>query len=199
MKLKKRIQTYSIFFFRCLDDGRLTDGQGRTVDFANTLLIMTSNLGADHLVNQKDGEDIENVREDVMTAVRAHFRPEFLNRLDEILLFRRLGRDVMKGIVDIQLRRLNKLLEDRGIALKVDDKAKAWLALEGYNPAYGARPLKRTIQTHLQNKMAEMMLNGEIPDYSTVLVSANDDGLRFGVKKGEEVQKNKDNKDRSVA
>lgn len=182
-----------------LDDGRLTDGQGRTVDFANTLLIMTSNLGADHLVNQKDGEDIENVREDVMTAVRAHFRPEFLNRLDEILLFRRLGRDVMKGIVDIQLRRLNKLLEDRGIALKVDDKAKAWLALEGYNPAYGARPLKRTIQTHLQNKMAEMMLNGEIPDYSTVLVSANDDGLRFGVKKGEEVQKNKDNKDRSVA
>lgn len=182
-----------------LDDGRLTDGQGRTVDFANTLLIMTSNLGAEHLVNQKEGEDVEAVRNDVMDAVRAHFRPEFLNRLDEILLFRRLGRDVMKGIVDIQLRRLEKLLDDRGITLEVDDKAKGWLALEGYNPSYGARPLKRTIQTHLQNKMAEMILNGDIPDHSTVKVSANDDGLKIDIKKGEEAKPKKDKKNRSVA
>ena len=164
-----------------LDDGRLTDGQGRTVDFSNTLLIMTSNLGAEHLVNQKDGEDVEDVRENVMTAVRAAFRPEFLNRIDDILLFKRLDRKLMKGIVDIQLGYLHKLLEDRRINLEIDDDAKLWLADKGYDPAYGARPLKRVIQTHLQNTLAEMILQGEIMDGSTVKVSSKKDDLNFTV------------------
>jgi len=165
-----------------LDDGRLTDGQGRTVDFSNTLMIMTSNLGAEHLVSQPDGADIEDVRDDVMNAVRAAFRPEFLNRLDEILLFRRLSRENMAGIVDIQLGYLHKLLEDRHIELSLDDKAKKWLADKGYDPAYGARPLKRVIQTELQNKLAEMILRGEVPDSAAVSVSVKGEDLDFTVK-----------------
>jgi len=170
-----------------LDDGRLTDGQGRTVDFANTVLIMTSNLGAEHLAAQEDGDDIEKVRPKVMEAVRKFFRPEFLNRLDEILLFRRLGRAQMAGIVDIQLGNLRKLLDQRRVRLEIDDKAKQWLADRGYDPVYGARPLKRAIQTYLQNHLAEMILRGEIPDGSLVQVTtqanAKADGLDFKVSK----------------
>jgi ATP-dependent Clp protease ATP-binding subunit ClpB len=164
-----------------LDDGRLTDGQGRTVDFSNTVLIMTSNLGAQYLVEQEEGEDVEAVREQVMGAVRAAFRPEFLNRMDEILLFRRLGREQMTGIVDIQLGYLHGLLKDRHIRLDIDAGAKAWLASKGYDPAYGARPLKRVIQSHVQNKLAEMILKGEVADNSAVTITAGKDGLDFSV------------------
>ncbi len=164
-----------------LDDGRLTDGQGRTVDFTNTVLIMTSNLGAEHLVNLPDGGDVESVRDNVMDAVRAAFRPEFLNRLDEILLFRRLGREQMTGIVDIQLDDLHDLLADRRIELQIDKKAKEWLAEQGYDPAYGARPLKRVIQTHLQNKLAELILQGEIPEGSLVQVTEKGGELTFKI------------------
>ena len=129
-----------------LDDGRLTDGQGRTVDFRNTLIIMTSNLGSEYLVNQPEGEDSDAVREEVMAVVRAHFRPEFLNRVDEIILFHRLQREQMGKIVDIQIERLQKLLADRKITLELDDKARTGSAEKGYDPAYGARPLKRVIQ-----------------------------------------------------
>jgi len=164
-----------------LDDGRLTDGQGRTVDFSNTVMIMTSNLGAEYLVRLQEGQDVETVRPQVMEAVTNAFRPEFLNRLDEILLFSRLGREVMTGIVDIQLGYLYKLLVDRRIKLDVDDKAKKWLADQGYDPAYGARPLKRVIQTNLQNRMAEMILRGEILDGSSVQVSEKGGALDFKV------------------
>ncbi|MFP4313259.1 MAG: ATP-dependent chaperone ClpB [Alphaproteobacteria bacterium] len=166
-----------------LDDGRLTDGQGRTVNFSNTVLIMTSNLGAEHLVNQEEGADVEEAREQVMAAVRAAFRPEFLNRMDEILLFRRLGREQMTGIVDIQLKYLDKLLADRHITLKLDEEAKAWIANKGYDPAYGARPLKRVIQSEVQNKLAEMILKGEISDGAQVKISAKKDALDFTVTK----------------
>lgn len=164
-----------------LDDGRLTDGQGRTVDFSNTVLIMTSNLGAENLANQKEGEDVEKVRGKVMEEVRKFFRPEFLNRLDEILLFRRLGRAQMTGIVDIQLSNLRKLLEARRITLEIDESAKLWLAEKGYDPIYGARPLKRAIQTTLQNHLAEMILRGEIPDGSMVKVGTDKSGLTFKI------------------
>lgn len=164
-----------------LDDGRLTDGQGRTVDFSNTVLIMTSNLGAQHLVELKDGEDVESVREQVMDHVRSNFRPEFLNRLDEVLLFSRLGREQMTGIVDIQLKGLHNLLADRRIQLSVDEKAKKWIADQGYDPAYGARPLKRVIQTELQNKLAEMILQGDVVDGSNVQVSVKKDALHFDI------------------
>ncbi|MBI2234515.1 MAG: AAA family ATPase, partial [Micavibrio aeruginosavorus] len=166
-----------------LDDGRLTDGQGRTVDFTNTVLIMTSNLGAEYLVQQEEGEDVEQVRDKVMGAVRAAFRPEFLNRLDDILLFKRLGRAQMGGIVDIQLGHLRRLLADRRIVLDLDDKARAWLADKGYDPAFGARPLKRVIQTHLQNTLAEMILKGEVIDGSSVHVSEKGGDLDFKVGK----------------
>jgi ATP-dependent Clp protease ATP-binding subunit ClpB len=166
-----------------LDDGRLTDGQGRTVDFSNALLIMTSNLGAEHLVELKDGQKAEEVRDKVMDVVRSAFRPEFLNRLDEILLFSRLEREQMTGIVDIQLEYLHDLLEDRHIELSVDEKAKKWLADQGYDPAYGARPLKRVIQSKLQNHLAELILNGEIEDGSSVNVGMKKDELIFSVDK----------------
>ena len=160
-----------------LDDGRLTDGQGRTVDFTNTLIILTSNLGSDVLAAQVDGADPEDVREEVMTVVRAAFRPEFLNRLDETILFHRLGRDHMGGIVDIQLRHLEGLLEDRNIQLLLDDAAKNWLADAGYDPVYGARPLKRVIQRSLQNPLAELILQGDVSEDSVVNVSARDGKL----------------------
>jgi ATP-dependent Clp protease ATP-binding subunit ClpB len=163
-----------------LDDGRLTDGQGRTVDFRNTLIVLTSNLGSEALASLPEGADVERARLAVMEAVRAAFRPEFLNRLDEILLFRRLSRDDMKGIVEIQLERLRKLLADRKITLDVDTAASAWLANTGYDPVYGARPLKREIQRELQNPLAQQILEGHIPDGSTVHVTASPLGLVIG-------------------
>jgi ATP-dependent Clp protease ATP-binding subunit ClpB len=163
-----------------LDDGRLTDGQGRTVDFRNTLIIMTSNLGAEYLVHQKEGEDSDAVRDEVMAVVRSHFRPEFLNRVDEIILFHRLKRAQMGAIVDIQIARLQKLLDERKIKLELDDKARRFLAEKGYDPAYGARPLKRTIQKLVQDPLAEMMLAGEIADGDRVPVTATGSGLIIG-------------------
>jgi ATP-dependent Clp protease ATP-binding subunit ClpB len=163
-----------------LDDGRLTDGQGRTVDFKNALIVLTSNLGSDLIAGQKEGEDIDLVRGGVMEVVRANFRPEFLNRLDEILLFRRLSRANMKGIVEIQLKRLEKLLADRKIVLELDDASLAWLANAGYDPVYGARPLKRIVQRELQNALAGKILAGEIKDGSTVKVSVGVGGLEIG-------------------
>ncbi len=160
-----------------LDDGRLTDGQGRTVDFRNTLIVLTSNLGSDALVRLPERADVSVAREAVMEAVRAAFRPEFLNRLDEILLFRRLSRDDMKGVVAIQVERLKKLLADRKVTLEVDAAAMAWLGNAGYDPVYGARPLKRVIQRELQNPLAQAILEGRIPDGSTVHVTASDKGL----------------------
>ncbi len=163
-----------------LDDGRLTDGQGRTVDFRNTLLIMTSNLGAEYLVNQPAGQDTDAVRDEVMGVVRSHFRPEFLNRVDEIILFHRLARSEMGAIVDIQLGRLAKLLEDRKISLDVDDEARTWLADKGYDPAYGARPLKRVIQKNVQDPLAEAILSGVIHDGEMVPVRVGPAGLMIG-------------------
>src|SRR5271169_3122017 len=163
-----------------LDDGRLTDGQGRTVDFRNTLIVLTSNLGGEAIANLPDDADIEKARPAVMEAVRHAFRPEFLNRLDEVLLFRRLSREDMTGIVAIQLERLRHLLVDRKITLEVDSAASAWLAKAGYDPVYGARPLKRVIQRELQNPLAQQILEGRIPDGSTVHVSAGDRGLVIG-------------------
>jgi ATP-dependent Clp protease ATP-binding subunit ClpB len=160
-----------------LDDGRLTDGQGRTVDFRNTLIVLTSNLGSDVLANQPDGETTDMVQAQVMEVVRAHFRPEFLNRLDEIVLFARLQKKDMTRIVDIQIARLQSLLTDRNIVLRLDDLAHQWLANEGYDPVYGARPLKRVVQRSLQNPLAELLLEGAIHDGEEVGVSANGDGL----------------------
>jgi ATP-dependent Clp protease ATP-binding subunit ClpB len=160
-----------------LDDGRLTDGQGRTVDFRNTLIVLTSNLGSEILANLPETAEVASVRNEVMEIVRGSFRPEFLNRLDEILIFRRLSRADMKGVVDIQLARLQKLLADRKIVLETDDKARAWLADAGYDPVYGARPLKRVIQRSLQNTLAEAILAGRIADGETVDVTVGDGGL----------------------
>jgi ATP-dependent Clp protease ATP-binding subunit ClpB len=160
-----------------LDDGRLTDGHGRTVDFKNTLIILTSNLGSEYLANQGEGDDSELVRAQVMDVVRGAFRPEFLNRLDEMLLFHRLTREQMSDIVEIQLGHLRGLLEDRKISLELDAAATEWLANAGYDLAYGARPLKRVIQRHLQNPLASRILEGSISDGDTVRVSAEADGL----------------------
>ncbi|TAL80589.1 MAG: ATP-dependent chaperone ClpB [Beijerinckiaceae bacterium] len=160
-----------------LDDGRLTDGQGRTVDFSNVLIIMTSNLGAEFLVAQKEGEESSAVHAEVMQMVRAHFRPEFLNRIDEIILFHRLRREDMAAIVDIQIEHLLKLLEDRKIFLDLTPEARTWLAERGYDPAYGARPLKRVIQKALQDPLAEEILSGKIRDGETVVIGANAQGL----------------------
>jgi ATP-dependent Clp protease ATP-binding subunit ClpB len=165
-----------------LDDGRLTDGQGRTVDFRNTLIIMTSNLGSEFLVNQPEGEDTSAVREQVMGMVRAHFRPEFLNRVDEIILFHRLQKSEMGRIVEIQFSRLQRLLEDRKITLTLDAAARDWLAAKGWDPAYGARPLKRVIQRNLQDPLAEMILAGEIADGDGVVISTEGNVLTFNGK-----------------
>ena len=163
-----------------LDDGVLTDGQGRTVDFKQTLIILTSNLGAQALSQLPDGADSADAKRDVMDAVRAHFRPEFLNRLDEIIIFDRLGRKDMDGIVDIQLARLGKRLAQRKIALQLDTDAKKWLADEGYDPVFGARPLKRVIQRALQDPLAELLLGGEVKDGDAIPVSAGAEGLIIG-------------------
>lgn len=165
-----------------LDDGRLTDGQGRLVDFTNTLMIMTSNIGADILAEQAAGADVELVRDQVMERVRAQFRPEFINRIDEILLFRRLARDHMTAIVEIQLKRLEKLLQDRHVSLSLSDAAKELLGDRGYDPMYGARPLKRVMQKELQNKLSEMILKGDILDGSVVAIDVKKDELTFDVK-----------------
>jgi len=152
-----------------LDDGRLTDGQGRTVDFRNTLIIMTSNLGAEFLMQ---AEDVDDARDAVMGAVRAHFRPEFLNRVDEIILFRRLAEEHMGAIVDIQMMRLTKLLADRRMTIELDDAARSWLAVKGFDPAYGARPLKRVIQKELQDPLARLLLEGKLNDGDNITVSS---------------------------
>ncbi|MBR2816303.1 MAG: AAA family ATPase, partial [Reyranella sp.] len=163
-----------------LDDGRLTDGQGRTVDFRNTLIVLTSNLGSSHLAALRDGESAETVRDKVMEDVRAAFRPEFLNRLDEILLFNRLSRASMTDIVEIQLNRLRKLLVDRKIGLDIDAKALQWLANRGYDPVYGARPLKRVIQRSLQNPLASLLLEGKVKDGDTVAIGVENGELTVG-------------------
>ncbi|NCP12012.1 MAG: ATP-dependent chaperone ClpB [Sphingomonadales bacterium] len=164
-----------------LDDGRLTDGQGRTVDFSNTLIIMTSNLGSQYLTELKGGEDVEKVEPQVMEIVRGHFRPEFLNRLDEIILFHRLAQEHMAGIVDIQVARVQKLLKDRKITLDLTDGARAWLGRVGYDPVYGARPLKRAVQKYVQDPLADMILAGEVPDGATVKVSEGEGALELAV------------------
>ena len=180
-----------------LDDGRLTDGQGRTVDFKNTLIVMTSNLGAEFLADPrqpmgfgKPGETDKVLSEEeayglVMDAVRRHFRPEFINRIDEIVVFHRLKREQMAQIVDIQMQRLQKLLADRKITLMLDDQARTWLANKGYDPVYGARPLKRVIQKQVQDPLAEQVLNGTVKDGDTVLVSVRDGHLTVN---GEDVK-----------
>jgi len=160
-----------------LDDGRLTDGQGRTVDFSNTLIILTSNLGSQYLTGLKEGEDVTSVEPQVMEVVRAHFRPEFLNRLDEIILFHRLAQEHMAGIVDIQVGRVQKLLADRKVTLDLTEAARAWLGRVGYDPVYGARPLKRAVQKYVQDPLADMILRGEVPDGSTIKVDEGDGAL----------------------
>jgi ATP-dependent Clp protease ATP-binding subunit ClpB len=163
-----------------LDDGVLTDGQGRTVDFKQTLIILTSNLGSQALSMLPDGSDAVDAKRDVMDALRAHFRPEFLNRLDETVIFDRLARGDMDGIVTIQMSRLLKRLASRKINLALDDGARKWLADEGYDPVFGARPLKRVIQRALQDPLAEMLLAGDVKDGDTIPVSAGTDGLLVG-------------------
>ncbi len=163
-----------------LDDGRLTDGQGRTVDFRNTLLIMTSNLGSEFLANQGEGDDVEEVRPQVMEVVRRHFRPEFLNRVDEIILFKRLGRAQMGSIVNIQLARVEKLLADRRMTLALDPEARAWLGDKGYDPVYGARPLKRVIQKELVDPIARLLLSGTLVDGDVIHAAAGDGHLVIG-------------------
>jgi len=162
-----------------LDDGRLTDGQGHTVDFRNTLITMTSNLGAEYLIAQPEGQDTDAVRDEVMAVVRSSFRPEFLNRVDEIILFHRLKRADMTRIVDIQMRQLAKLLEERKIIVVLEPAAREWLADKGWDPAYGARPLKRVIQKSLQDPLAELILSGKIKDGDRVTIGVESQGLVF--------------------
>jgi ATP-dependent Clp protease ATP-binding subunit ClpB len=160
-----------------LDDGRLTDGQGRTVDFKNTLIIMTSNIGSDYLANQKEGEDTEAVRPYVMAEMKLKFRPEFLNRIDEIILFHRLRREDMATIVDIQVGRLQKLLDERKLKLELDSTARTWLANKGYDPTYGARPLRRVIQKQVQDPLAAQILAGKVKDGQVVKITVRDGAL----------------------
>ena len=162
-----------------LDDGRLTDGQGHTVDFRNTLIAMTSNLGAEYLIAQPEGQDTDSVRDEVMSVVRASFRPEFLNRVDEIILFHRLKRSDMARIVDIQMRQLAKLLEERKITVVLEPAASEWLADKGWDPAYGARPLKRVIQKSVQDPLAELILSGKVKDGDRVTIGVKSQGLVF--------------------
>ncbi|HYD25477.1 MAG TPA: ATP-dependent chaperone ClpB [Croceibacterium sp.] len=164
-----------------LDDGRLTDGQGRVVNFANTLIILTSNLGSQYLSNLEEGQKVEDVEPQVMEVVRAHFRPEFLNRLDEVILFHRLSQEHMAPIVDIQVERVQRLLKDRKIVLDLTDAARRWLGRVGYDPVYGARPLKRAVQRYLQDPLAEKLLAGEVPDGSTVKVDEGDGELSIAI------------------
>ncbi|HWU96522.1 MAG TPA: ATP-dependent chaperone ClpB, partial [Sphingomonas sp.] len=164
-----------------LDDGRLTDGQGRTVDFSNTIVILTSNLGSQFLTNLGEGQSVDSVEPQVMEIVRAHFRPEFLNRLDEIILFHRLAAEHMAPIVDIQVGRVARLLKDRKIAIDLTDAARAWLGRVGYDPVYGARPLKRAVQRYLQDPLADLILRGDVKDGSTVKIDEGDGALALSV------------------
>jgi ATP-dependent Clp protease ATP-binding subunit ClpB len=164
-----------------LDDGRLTDGQGRTVDFANTLIILTSNLGSQYIAGLAEDQPVEMVEPQVMEVVRAHFRPEFLNRLDEIVLFHRLGQSHMGPIVDIQLGRVQRLLNERKVALSLTDAARAWLGRVGYDPVYGARPLKRAVQKYVQDPLADAILRGAVPDGAVVTVDEGDGKLSLSV------------------
>ncbi|WP_230631813.1 ATP-dependent chaperone ClpB [Sphingomonas sp. Leaf37] len=164
-----------------LDDGRLTDGQGRTVDFSNTLIILTSNLGSQYLASLEEGQDVETVEPQVMEIVRAHFRPEFLNRLDEVILFHRLGQTHMAPIVDIQVARVGRLLSDRKVTLDLTDAARAWLGRVGYDPVYGARPLKRAVQRYLQDPLADLILRGDVKDGAVVRVDEGDGKLALQV------------------
>jgi ATP-dependent Clp protease ATP-binding subunit ClpB len=164
-----------------LDDGRLTDGQGRTVDFTNTLIILTSNLGSQYLANMADDQQVADVEPQVMEIVRAHFRPEFLNRLDEIILFHRLGAAHMGPIVDIQVARVQRLLADRKVTLELTDAARTWLGRVGYDPVYGARPLKRAVQKYLQDPLADLILKGEVKDGATIKVDEGDGKLELTV------------------
>ena len=164
-----------------LDDGRLTDGQGRIVDFSNTLIILTSNLGSQHLANMTDDQKVEDVEPQVMEVVRGHFRPEFLNRLDEIILFHRLSMEHMAPIVEIQVGRVQKLLTDRKITLNLTDAALRWLGRVGYDPVYGARPLKRAVQRYVQDPLADKLLQGDVPDGSTVNIDEGDGALEMVV------------------
>ena len=168
-----------------LDDGRLTDGQGRVVDFSNTLIILTSNLGSEHLARMTDDQTVADVEDQVMDVVRGHFRPEFLNRLDEIILFHRLSMEHMAPIVDIQVARVQRLLTDREIELDLTDAARRWLGRVGYDPVYGARPLKRAVQRYVQDPLAERLLQGEVPDGSTVKLDEGDGALEMVVERGE--------------
>ncbi len=152
---------FSIFCFRCFDDGRLTDGQGRVVDFKNTLIILTSNLGAEHLVELPANKNVETVRDKVMDAVKQAFRPEFLNRLDDLILFERLQEEQMGAIVDVQMQNLIALASDQNIHLELTEPARQWLAQKGFEPAYGARPLKRVIQREVQDRLADLLLSGK--------------------------------------
>ena len=160
-----------------LDDGRLTDGQGRVVDFTNTIIVLTSNLGSQFIAGLGEGEDVETVEPQVMELVRAHFRPEFLNRLDEIILFHRLGRAEMGPIVALQVARVATLLKDRKVTLDLTDAAKDWLGVVGYDPIYGARPLKRAIQRYLVDPLADLILKGEVRDGQLLVVDAGDGAL----------------------
>jgi len=180
-EVEKAHQDVFNVLLQVLDDGRLTDGQGRVVDFTNTLIILTSNLGSQYLANLGEGEDAASVEPQVMDVVRAHFRPEFLNRLDEIILFHRLGQEHMAPIVDIQVARVAKLLKDRKITLDLTEAAKRWLGRVGYDPVYGARPLKRAVQRYLQDPLAERLLAGQVPDGSTVTIDEGDGALAFHV------------------
>ena len=162
-----------------LDDGRLTDGQGRTVDFTNTIIVLTSNLGSQFIAGLGEDQDVDSVEPQVMEIVRGHFRPEFLNRLDEIILFHRLGQTHMAPIVDIQVARVGKLLADRKVTLDLTDAARAWLGRVGYDPVYGARPLKRAVQKYLQDPLADLILRGDVPDGAALRVDEDDGGLAF--------------------
>ena len=165
-----------------LDDGRLTDGQGRTVDFTNTIIILTSNLGSQFIAGLGEDEDVDKVEPQVMEVVRGHFRPEFLNRLDEIILFHRLAAEHMAPIVDIQVARVARLLADRKVTLHLTAGARAWLGRVGYDPVYGARPLKRAVQRYLQDPLADMILRGDVPDGSTVNADEGDGALLLSAK-----------------
>mgnify|MGYP004449133817 CR=1 FL=1 len=180
-EVEKALSDVFNVLLQVLDDGRLTDGQGRVVDFSNTLIILTSNLGSQYLSNMTDDQQVSDVEPQVMDVVRGHFRPEFLNRLDEIILFHRLGQADMAPIVELQVARVQKLLADRKIELELTDAAKRWLGRVGYDPVYGARPLKRTVQRYLQDPLAEKLLQGEIPDGSTVKIDEGDGALEMTV------------------
>ncbi|WP_298192345.1 ATP-dependent chaperone ClpB [Novosphingobium sp.] len=180
-EVEKAHQDVFNVLLQVLDDGRLTDGQGRVVDFTNTLIVLTSNLGSQYLANLEEGQDVSSVEPQVMDVVRGHFRPEFLNRLDEIILFHRLGHEHMAPIVDLQVARVQALLKDRKIVIDLTDAAKRWLGRVGYDPVYGARPLKRAVQRYVQDPLAERLLGGEIPDGSTVKIDEGDGALTFVV------------------